>query len=73
MTVETTVEKSEPPKVKRRFANIGYSIRGAARELGLDQRQLGKMIKYGQVRVVPLGAGTLVPRSEVARLKQELA
>ena len=73
MTVETTVEKSEPPKAKRRFANIGYSIRGAARELGLDQRQLGKMIKYGQVRVVPLGAGTLVPRSEVARLKQELA
>ena len=72
MSVET-VEKSEPPKSKRRFANVGYSIRGAAHELGLDPRQLSKMIKHEQVRVVPLGAGTLVPKSEIERLRKELA
>ena len=44
------------------------SIRGAARQLGVDFETLRKAIERGQVRAVQLGDRLRIPAAEVERL-----
>lgn len=49
----------------------GLRIEEAAHALGCGRTTVFKLIRTGRLRVVKLGARTIVPRNEVARLLSE--
>jgi hypothetical protein len=68
------VSKSEPVvKKKRRRDGAGYSVPGAAEEIGVSYKTLREAIERNQVRTIDFGGITRVPPSEVARLKEVFA
>jgi Bacterial regulatory protein, Fis family len=61
--------KKPPPKSRRRI-RAGWSIPGAAEELGVSYKTLREAIEREQVRVIPFGGLDWVPNSEIERLKE---
>jgi excisionase family DNA binding protein len=55
---------------KRRRDGAGFSIPGAAEELGISYKTLRDAIAMGQVRCVPFGKINRISRAEVERIKQ---
>jgi excisionase family DNA binding protein len=51
----------------------GLRIEEAAHALGCGRTTVFKLIREGRLRVVKLGARTIVPRAEIARLLAETA
>jgi hypothetical protein len=60
--------KSRKPKSRRRIRS-GWSIPGAAEEVGVPYKTMREAIERKQVKVVPFGGLEWVPNSEVERLK----
>ena len=58
---------------KRRRDGAGFSIPGAAEEIGVSYKTLRDAIELNQVRTIKFGRITRVPQSEVARLKEVFA
>jgi excisionase family DNA binding protein len=60
-------------KIKRRRDGAGFSVPAAAEEIGVSYKTLREAIALDQVRVIRFGSLERVPKSEVARLKEEFA
>lgn len=60
------------PQIKRYAPGGGYSLRGAARELGTNAAQIARMIERGQLRAVEFGSKLIIPPSEIERYKKLL-
>jgi hypothetical protein len=58
---------------KRRRDGAGYSVPGAAEEVGVSYKSMRDAIARKQVRTIEFGGIRRVPKSEVARLKEEFA
>ena len=67
-----TKSKFRKPKSRRRIS-AGWSIPGAAEELGVSYKTLREAIEREQVRVIPFGGLEWVPNSEIKRLKEVFA
>jgi hypothetical protein len=69
--------KTKTPKPihtkSRRRISAGWSIPGAAEELGVPYKTLREAIAREQVRVIPFGGLDWVPNSEIKRLKDVFA
>jgi hypothetical protein len=64
--------KSGKPKSRRRI-RAGWSIPGAADEVGVSYKTMREAIERKQVKVIPFGGLDWVPNSEVERLKEIFA
>jgi hypothetical protein len=60
------------PKSRRRIS-AGWSIPGAAEEVGVSYKTMREAIERDQVKVIPFGGLEWVPNSEVERLKEVFA
>jgi len=56
--------RKEPESLERR----GYSPAEAARIIGCGRTKMYDLIKEGRIRVVKIGARTIIPKSEIDRL-----
>lgn len=65
--------ESNVGKIKRRRDGAGFSVPAAAEEIGVSYKTLREAIDQDQVRVIKFGGLLRVPKSEVARLKEEFA
>ena len=64
----------KPNKAKKRRRNgAGFSVPGAAEEVGVSYKAMRGAIELKQVRTVDFGRIERVPSAEVARLKEEFA
>lgn len=59
-----TMVRKEPENLERR----GYSPVEAARIVGCGRTKMYDLIKEGRIRVVKIGARTIIPKSEIDRL-----
>jgi excisionase family DNA binding protein len=59
-----TMERKESESLERR----GYSPAEAARIVGCGRTKMYDLIKEGRVRIVKIGARTIIPKSEIDRL-----
>jgi excisionase family DNA binding protein len=67
------MSKPVPTPKKRRRDGAGFSIPGAAEEIGVSYKTLRDAIELNQVRTIRFGRITRVPKAEVARLKEVFA
>jgi hypothetical protein len=67
-----TESKSRKPKSRRRIRS-GWSIPGAADEVGASYKTMREAIERKQVKVIAFGGLDWVPNSEVERLKKIFA
>jgi hypothetical protein len=65
-------KSSKQPKSRRRCRS-GWSIPGAAEEVGVSYKTMREAIEREQVKVIPFGGLDWVPDSEVKRLKEVFA
>lgn len=59
-----TIVRKELESLERR----GYSPAEAARIIGCGRTKMYDLIKEGRIRVVKIGARTIIPKSEIDRL-----
>jgi hypothetical protein len=75
-TIKTKSKKEKPKKEKpksRRRIPAGWSIPGAADEVGVSYKTMREAIERKQVKVIPFGGLDWVPNSEIQRLKEIFA
>jgi excisionase family DNA binding protein len=65
--------ESNVVKIKRRRDGAGFSVPAAAEEIGVSYKAMREAIDKNQVRTIKFGGLLRVPKSEVARLKEEFA
>lgn len=69
MSQQAALKLVRKPK-KRRRDGAGFSIPGAAEELGVSYKTLRDAIDLGQVRVVEFGKLRRISPAEIERIKQ---
>jgi hypothetical protein len=68
MSKKTQTKKAQSSR-KRRRMRAGWSIPGAAEEVGTAYKTMRTAVERGQVKVIEFGGLRWVPNSEVERLK----
>ncbi len=55
-------------RVRETVERQGYNVSESARIVGVGRTTMHKMIRGGHIRVVKIGARTIIPKSEIDRL-----